>query len=620
MNKMGYVSKCTGSLLVIFAVIFSMFAVNVQAAEKTFPSGLKADELGKTVESIAKETSCVSAAVAVFSGDNVYTEFYGNADNENKIAADEDTVYEWGSVSKTMIWVSAMQLYEQGKLDLNEDVRKYLPQGFFKHLKYDMPITMLDLMNHKGGWQETIYTIQVKDENEIMPLGEALQYSEPLQVFKPGTVSAYSNWGAALAGYVIECITGMKYGDYVRENIFKPLGMEHTSIMPDHKDNEWVRTQREKLKSYSKNFEDSSIKSLGTNMTFINLYPAGAATGTIGDMKIYAQALVNDNSSLFSKKETFDELFSGSDFYNNGKNPAVCHGFFVMNRGIDTIEHSGATDACSSNLAIDRKSKTGLVVLTNMVGSGSFYNKITESVFGKTADNPIFDKKKLSESADLSGMYSISRGFFGGQQKIFSMDNILPISKISESEYTIGRQISINQIDDGLYKLEQGEELYLVSIDSDETIGKILHIGGVDYIERPNFNTEMAMVICYVILAVLSVVFLFVELIVLLVRISKKIRKHFAGDILITLAQIAKPLSVLTAAVMIGMTDCPRMYGYVFGITQLVFMIIYAVTAVMSIIFLFSRQESKWRYILSLLSNAYGIAFILTFELWWFWV
>ena len=84
----------------------------------------------------------------------------------------------------------------------------------------------------------------MNNENEIMPLGESLQYSEPLQVFKPGTVSAYSNWGAALAGYVIECITGMKYGDYVRENIFKPLGMEHTSIMPDHKDNEWVRTQR----------------------------------------------------------------------------------------------------------------------------------------------------------------------------------------------------------------------------------------------------------------------------------------------------------------------------------------------------------------------------------------
>ena len=186
MNKMGYVSKCTGSLLVIFAVIFSMFAVNVQAAEKTFPSGLKSDELGKTVESIAKETNSVSAAVAVFSGDDVYTAFYGDADKENKIAADENTVYEWGSVSKTFIWVSAMQLYEQGKLDLNEDVRKYLPQGFLKKLKYDLPITMIDLMNHKGGWQETFYTVQVNNENEIMPLGESLQYSEPLQVFKPG--------------------------------------------------------------------------------------------------------------------------------------------------------------------------------------------------------------------------------------------------------------------------------------------------------------------------------------------------------------------------------------------------------------------------------------------------
>ena len=619
MKKLSYVSKCIGSLFVIFAVIISPFAVNVQAAEKTFPSGLKSDEFEKTVELIAKEKDCVSAAVSAFIGDDVYTKYYGNADSENQIQSDENTVYEWGSVSKTMIWVSAMQLYEQGRLDLDKDVRQYLPNGFLKKLQYDTPITMVDLMNHKGGWQETVYTIQVTDENEIMPLGEALQYSEPLQVFKPGTVSAYSNWGASLAGYVIECITGMKYGDYVRENIFKPLGMEHTSIMPDHKDNEWVRIQREKLKSYGKNFK-GFYEPLGTNMTFINLYPSGAVTGTIDDMRKYAQALVNDDSPLFSKKETFDKLFSASDFYDKGKTPSVCHGFFVMNRGIDTIEHSGATDACSSNLAIDRKSKTGIVVLTNMSGSGSFCENMTEAVFGKTADNPVFDTGEFSETTDISGLYSISRGFFGGQQKIFSLVNVLPIDKISETQYAVGKDISINQTGNGLYKLEQGKEIYLVGLDTDETVGKILHIGGADYIERRNFNTELAMVIAYVMLAVLSVIFLFVKLIVFIIRFVKKTRKHFAGRILITLAQIAKPLSVLAVVIMIGLNNYARMYGYIFGITQLVFMIIYALTVFMSIVFLFSQQENKWRYILSILSNSFGIAFILVFELWWFWV
>ena len=120
-----------------------------------------------------------------------------------------------------MIWVSALQLYEQGKLDLEADIRTYLPDGFLTKLKYDDPITMIDPMNHRGGWQEALYTIQVTDESDIMPLGEALKYSEPPQVFRPGEVEAYSNWGAALAGYIIECVSGMDYGEYLHKNIFR---------------------------------------------------------------------------------------------------------------------------------------------------------------------------------------------------------------------------------------------------------------------------------------------------------------------------------------------------------------------------------------------------------------
>ena len=89
---------------------------------------------------------------------------------------------------------------------------------------------------------------------------------------------------------------------------------------------------------------------------------------------------------------------------------------------------------------------------------------------------------------------------------------------------------------------------------------------------------------------------------------------------MVSLAQIAKPLSVLAVIIMIGLNNCSRIYGYIFGITQLVFMIIYAVTVFMSIVFLFSQQDNKLKYILSIISNSFGTAFILMFELWWFWV
>ena len=161
MKKNPAVLKRIGLLCMVLVFMISVFAVNVQAAEKTFPSGIKTDEFEKAVESVAKESSGVSVAAAAFSGDDAVIKYSGYADMENQLPADENAVYEWGSVSKTMVWVSAMQLYEQGKLDIDADIRQYLPQGFLKKLTYDTPITLLDLMNHTGGWQQTAYTIQV---------------------------------------------------------------------------------------------------------------------------------------------------------------------------------------------------------------------------------------------------------------------------------------------------------------------------------------------------------------------------------------------------------------------------------------------------------------------------
>ena len=137
----------------------------------------------------------------------MYEGAFGYADRENGIVADADTVYEWGSISKTLVWVSVMQLWERGEIDLEKDIREYLPENFLRKLKYDDPITMLNLMNHNAGWSENVWAFQTDDEEEIKSLGEILQETEPVQVYRPGEVSSYSNYGAALAGYVVECIT-----------------------------------------------------------------------------------------------------------------------------------------------------------------------------------------------------------------------------------------------------------------------------------------------------------------------------------------------------------------------------------------------------------------------------
>ena len=180
----------------------------------------------------------------------LYQTNYGYTDKENKILVDNDSVFEWGSTSKLFIWVSVMQLEEQGKIDLNKDIREYLPKNFLKNLTYKDKITMLDLMNHQAGFQEVYAGIQTLNENDVISLKDALSKNQPKQIYKPRTVTAYSNWSAALAAYIVECVSGMDYKDYVQENIFKKLNMEHTSIGAKLEDNKWVKDKWKNVKYY----------------------------------------------------------------------------------------------------------------------------------------------------------------------------------------------------------------------------------------------------------------------------------------------------------------------------------------------------------------------------------
>ncbi len=170
-------------------ILFTVSSPSVMAEdEEKFPSGIKQSEFEYEMTRLPNISEpnisdkndsfdyTESGAVGVFRGDKIlYTNYYGATDRANNKAVDSDSVFEWGSISKTLIWVSVMQLKEQGKIDLDRDVREYLPEGFFQHLSYAEPITMMNLMNHTAGWQESTSLIFVTAKNELKHLGDALQ-------------------------------------------------------------------------------------------------------------------------------------------------------------------------------------------------------------------------------------------------------------------------------------------------------------------------------------------------------------------------------------------------------------------------------------------------------------
>ena len=125
----------------------------------------------------------------------------------------ETTVFEWGSISKTFVWVSVMQLVEDRKIDLETDIRTYLPDGFLKNLRFAEPVTLIHLMNHTAGFEEELLDLRYYSASEEIPFKEVLSAHQPKQVYPPGTVSAYSNYGAALAALIVEEASGQSYKD-----------------------------------------------------------------------------------------------------------------------------------------------------------------------------------------------------------------------------------------------------------------------------------------------------------------------------------------------------------------------------------------------------------------------
>lgn len=591
--------------------------VTVFAAEKDkTPTGIAYDRVGATIEKWAKENpdDYVSFVTAVFSKDQLlYQGAFGQVDRENKMDCALDSVFEWGSVSKLTVWVSVMQLYEQGKLDLNADVRTYLPEGFLKKLKYDDPITMINLMNHDAGWGEGTWNLQVDDPSDVVSLGEALKATEPPQMYRPGEVCSYSNWGAALAGYVVECITGQSFETYVHLNIFQPLGMEQTAILPDHSDNSWVQEKRRDLYAYT-NY-GSGWNNNGQQLLYINLYPAGAVTGTIGDMAKFAQSFVRDDHPLFAKKATLDLLLTPSSYLGDTGIPNSFHGLWQ-----DTFEkctllgHDGGTNGCSASLKFDKDTGFGMVVMTSSGGREG----VVTTLFGtpKYPDAKAF-AGTVSNPGSLKGIYagcrSVRKGFF----KVFGMMSMLPVSYKGDNTYDAMGMATIRQLSDNVCELEQGD-VYPAYVYNTSDGTTIFTLGSQSFALDKTIAPSLALLAIYLVMTLVSIFMVFGKIINL---IARKL-ESFKGFVLITASQVIRPVVVAPIIALLAS------YQHLYGITKTQGYTVFAIEAACLAVFisalissafrLFKKSEDNgpvWKYVMSILGNGLSIVMMLMLEL-----
>ena len=624
MIKRFAAAVCAGLMLALCTAP-AVLAEEAKTESTKLPSGRTLEDVKRDLQYIEGKNGrgddyYAAALVGIFHGDEVlYTKYYGYADIANNIEADEDACFEWGSISKTFIWVSAFQLWEQGKLDLDRDVREYLPQGFFQHLSYDEPITMLHLMNHSAGWQETSRPIWKTDANAIGSLHDELQAIEPAQIHRPGEVYAYSNYGAAVAGYVIECITGQDYCSYVHEHIFEPLGMEHTALNPTHSDCPFVFAQRQRMHSYNIFTFTSKASDLGTKLDYIPCYPAGSACGTIADMIRYGQALVDDSAPLFADPATQEAMLTGTAFYGTSDIPMCCHGFWCTEYAVRTYGHTGGTTFGQADLEFDPVSKYGIAVMVNESGGNAFLSSLPNLVFGNL--NPAVYGANPQGEANIRGYYLPARSVYSGMMRFEPYLTALHTDQLGlQKAEDIGSHV-LQLTEHDAEKNEDHAGLIGVRYAADGSL-YALESPSCDLLADKYYVAELFLLGAFMIGAVASVYMLLIR------RKLKRAGRWtaYAGASAMTAGRIARLLSVLlmltTYVVYIKFTGgIPYGAGQAIGIGQLLCIGVCAGAAVYCIAVMLTKKENHkpMRYLPHCVMNAFTVTAVLFFEMYKYW-
>src|SRR5262245_8941104 len=285
----------------------------------------------------AMKTGDIAGAViaVVKDGRVILQEGYGYADVEKKIPMDpERTMVRPGSTAKLFTWTAVMQLVEQGKIDLNRDINEYL--DFKITPGSGRPITMLDLMHHRAGLEEGLKDILAIDPNAAQSTETYLKQHPRPMLFPAGEVPAYSNYGAALAGYIVQRVSGEPFERYIERHIFEPLGMLHSTFeqpLPDRFDGAAV----------SRGYRSASTPAQPYEL--IVTRPAGSMTTTAADMTRVMMAHLQqgqlDNYRMLSS-ETTQLMQSPSVPGSLAGFATMAHGFFYETRnGRTVIGHGG---------------------------------------------------------------------------------------------------------------------------------------------------------------------------------------------------------------------------------------------------------------------------------------
>jgi CubicO group peptidase (beta-lactamase class C family) len=357
-----------------------------------------------------RQADVAGAVVVVVKDDKVlFEKGYGYADVAARRPVDPDTtLFRPGSISKLFTWTAVMQLAQAGKLDLDADVNRYL--DFKIPPKDGQPVTLRELMTHTAGFEDHYKDFGGYSAAALIPLGDYERAHLPARIFPPHELPAYSNYGAGLAGLIVQRVSGKPFETYVENHIFAPLGMTHSSF-------------RQPLPPQLR-ADMSSGYELGSGQAgrfaFVNPAPAGGLSASGGDIARFMIAHLNDGSygsaQILSPATT--RQMHATDFRITPQLPGMSLGFFEAERnGHRALGHGGDVDAFHSDLELLPDDHIGLFISLNSSGAGPADEAIRSQLFRGFVDRyfpaptPIEPRWRDSvrDGRLVAGAYELSR-------------------------------------------------------------------------------------------------------------------------------------------------------------------------------------------------------------------
>jgi CubicO group peptidase (beta-lactamase class C family) len=364
-------------------------------------------ELQETVSRFAAELDVPGVAVGVVMGDEDHVACHGVTSIEDPLAVDSTTLFQIGSTGKTYTATAIMRLVEQGKIDLAATVRTYVPELELKDGSVARDVTVLHLLNHSAGWDGDLFK-ETGDGEDALDRYVALM-ADIEQISPLGETVSYNNASLALAGLVIERVTGTSYEQAVHDLVLEPLGLQRSLFAM-----RWIMTHR--FSNGHRKLQDGTVEV--TRPWDMGRYgaPMGGMASDVRDQLAWARFHMGDgvapDGSRFLSTETMRRMQSPTiECPGNALGDAVGISWLLRDvEGLHVVAHGGDTTGQHSIFEMVPERRFAITSLTNCGPNGSEFNELIsrwafEAYLGVTITDPEPVHLDADALAEYAGHY-----------------------------------------------------------------------------------------------------------------------------------------------------------------------------------------------------------------------